>query len=71
MEQKTLNNSNRRSFLKKTAYIAPAIVALGALAAPVNGYAAGSKTIQTDSGQTITSTDENLNDYANGLFGGK
>lgn len=42
-------NETRRSFLKKVAYVAPVIVALGALNIPLNGYAAGSAiTIQVD-----------------------
>lgn len=39
MEQKTLNSSNRRSFLKKAAYIAPVVIALGAMTAPISAHA--------------------------------
>ena len=35
---KTTNNS-RRSFMRKVAYVAPAVVALGVLGAPTNAHA--------------------------------
>lgn len=47
-------NETRRSFLKKVAYVAPAIVALGALSIPSNGYAAGSAiTIHVDGNPVV------------------
>jgi hypothetical protein len=38
METNNMNEA-RRNFFKKVAYVAPAVVALGALSAPSKGYA--------------------------------
>jgi hypothetical protein len=49
-------NETRRSFLKKVVYVAPAIVALGALATPSNGHAANS-VVFTVNGKTVSVSD--------------
>jgi hypothetical protein len=60
MMEKTSQTSveARRSFLKKVAYAAPAIVALGALSTPKSAHA-------TDSGLSFTDTNGNNVDLSN------
>ena len=54
----TVNTSEtRRGFLKKVAYVAPAIVALGALSIPSNGYAAGSTIVIKVDGNPVVIKD--------------
>lgn len=48
----------RRDFLKKAAYIAPAVVALGALSAPTSGHAAVSVTFTVNGKTKTTIVDE-------------
>lgn len=57
----------RRSFLKKVAYTAPAVIALGSLTLPVTAQASTFTNTFTDAqGNTMTSTVESNTKYAYG-----
>lgn len=62
----------RRSFLKKAAYVAPAVIVLGALSAPKSAYAGDSGLQQsftnTAGVSTDLSTEELANNFADSLY---
>lgn len=67
-----LSSSSRRSFLKKAAYVAPAIVALGTLNTPVYAGTTGSNATQMNDyndGRTNTTTaSSEINNTNEGKF---